>query len=299
MKSQNLKFKKFFFLILVVMIFFSQLSLAYAQEVYDYKANSGAQKSITDYLCTPKQADGSGETLFECINKIYKFVIIFASMLAVLFIVIAGYVYMAAEGNQEAVDKAKNILITTVTALVILMGGYVLLKTINPDLVEFRSIQPPGVALPAVAPPTVAAAKTASDILSSGNIILASSHISGVQDNATALKNIQDTAQGNSASLSNYQNAPGGTVALNQSMLNALLEISKTYRISVSEIAGGSHSANSSHYKGTAFDINSVNGVHMTSGNQYTSAIMNLCRQLGATEVLDETASANHVHCAW
>jgi hypothetical protein len=70
-------------------------------------------------------------------------------------IVIAGYYYMSSDGNQESVDKAKNIIVTTVTAMVILFAGYVLLRTLNPDLIAFQTIQPPSMTLPTTTPTTV------------------------------------------------------------------------------------------------------------------------------------------------
>jgi len=141
--------------LIVINMFFGQLNFAYAQEVYDYR-QGGAEESIRTYLCTPGGANSEGEDLFQCINKIYKFVLILASVIGVFFIVIAGYVYMSAEGNQESVDKAKNILLTTVASLVILFGGFVLLKALNPDLVEYKYIQPESVApAPATGGPAI------------------------------------------------------------------------------------------------------------------------------------------------
>ena len=42
-------------------------------------------------------------------------------------LVIAGYIYMAADGNEEAVTKAKDIITTIIASLVILAAGYLLL----------------------------------------------------------------------------------------------------------------------------------------------------------------------------
>ena len=82
--------------------------------------------------------------MYQCINQIYKFAIVLAAVIGVFFIVIAGYVYMSADGNSESVDKAKSILESTITSLVILLAGYVLLNSINPDLVQFHgnTLQP-------------------------------------------------------------------------------------------------------------------------------------------------------------
>ncbi len=159
------KYKLYFLILLAVMQFFAYTSI-YAQstDVYDYR-KSGVSAQIEKYLCAPTNQSSSylsnqytdagvantaarnlaSNDLYICINRIYRFAIILASVVAVFFIVIGGYVYMSAEGNQESVDKAKSILVSSVTALVILMGGYVLLKALNPDLIKFKQIQPTSV----------------------------------------------------------------------------------------------------------------------------------------------------------
>ncbi len=143
-KATMTKIKKCFFTLLLLELFFAYVP-AFAQTTpppYDYGANAGVSKQIEAYLCNPT-ASGSG-ILYQCINQLYKFAIILACVLGVLFIVVAGYVYMSAEGNSESIDKAKSILESTITALVILFAGYLLLSTINPDLVQFHgnTLQP-------------------------------------------------------------------------------------------------------------------------------------------------------------
>ena len=110
---------------------------------------AGVQQQLTDYLCTPNDASTNATAaqgdLYNCINRLYRFALVVASVFSVFMIVIAGYIYMAAEGNQESVDKAKSILVSSITSIVILVGGYVLLKFLNPDLIKFQPIQPPSV----------------------------------------------------------------------------------------------------------------------------------------------------------
>ncbi len=162
----------FIFIYLVSYFLFGQLNLAFAQTSgYDY-TKAGVGDQIKQFLCAPTEQNGTSNSanssgsveyagqnnqasgdLYNCINRMYKFAIVIAAVVGVFFIVIAGYLYMGAGGNQESVDKAKDILATTITSIVILFAGYILLKAINPDLIQFRSIQPPSVRLePAEAP---------------------------------------------------------------------------------------------------------------------------------------------------
>ncbi|MCL5666868.1 MAG: pilin [Patescibacteria group bacterium] len=155
--------------LLVIMaadIFLAQANLALAADTGGYV---GVQETITRYLCTPTptpeeanntfkintyqtaaQKNQNQYDLYLCINRIYKFAIAIGSSIAVLFIVVAGYIYMSAEGSQEAVDKAKSILTSSIAAMVILFGGYVLLRAINPELIQFQSVQPPSVKVPII-----------------------------------------------------------------------------------------------------------------------------------------------------
>lgn len=170
-----MKTKTILLSILVVNLFLANANVAFAQrsDVYDYEAEAGVGQTIRDYLCAPTEPDRNSQNytagseiyfgssaeddiaarnagsqdLYICINRLYRFALVFASVLAVAFIVFAGYIYMSSEGNQESVDKAKSILTTSIAALVILFIGFILLRAINPDLVEFNTIQPPSVDL--------------------------------------------------------------------------------------------------------------------------------------------------------
>jgi hypothetical protein len=110
---------------------------------------SGPEAQIKQFLCTPSDAstnkDKASNDLYNCINRIYRFALVTASFFAVFMIVLAGWVYMSAEGNEESVTKAKDMLVTSIASIVILSSGYVLLKFINPDLIQFQPIQPPSV----------------------------------------------------------------------------------------------------------------------------------------------------------
>ena len=160
-------------LLLVYML--AQLVLGYT--VAYAQTYTGVEAQISKYLCTPNTVpesqssnangamfggDPTGQNnfqnnaalnnnnngiLYQCINQIYKFSIVVASVVAVFFIVIAGYIYMSSDGDQEAVSRAKSILTSSIASIIILLIGYVFLRALNPDIVEFHSIQPPSVVI--------------------------------------------------------------------------------------------------------------------------------------------------------
>ncbi len=138
-------------------------------------------------------------------------------------------------------------------------------------------------------------------IRDSRRISLATTHSSGVRDNANARQNIVDTANGGRARRSSYGTAPGGSVWLDVRMLRGLLTLSNSWTFHVSEIAGGSHTAGSRHYAGVAADISVIGGRPVNSSNPYYRAFMARARALGATEVLGpgDAGHSTHVHIAW
>ncbi len=79
------------------------------------------------------------EDLPRCVNQVYIWSLGAASLLALLMIIIGGYYYMTASGNAERSSKGIEIIWSSVIGLAILFGAYLLLNTINPDLVNFKN----------------------------------------------------------------------------------------------------------------------------------------------------------------
>jgi hypothetical protein len=75
-----------------------------------------------------------------CVNRIYVISLAAGGFIAVLLIIVAGYLYMT---GGEGVKTAKNIIYSVISGLVILFGGFALLNTINPDLTTFGSLSLP------------------------------------------------------------------------------------------------------------------------------------------------------------
>jgi zinc D-Ala-D-Ala carboxypeptidase len=144
-------------------------------------------------------------------------------------------------------------------------------------------------------------AKVAAEVRDSGRITLLDSHVSGQADQATAKLNIAETAEGKKAKRSRYGMAPGCEVDLDTRMLQGMLDLTKTYSFRVTEVAGGSHSQNSRHYVGVAFDVDQIDGKPVNKDNPSFREFMEHCRKLGATEVLGPGAAGHdtHVHAAW
>ncbi|MFF5970791.1 peptidoglycan-binding protein [Streptomyces sp. NPDC012769] len=139
-------------------------------------------------------------------------------------------------------------------------------------------------------------------ILGTAGISLATVHPGGRHAGSTAKQNVVDTSQGKGALTSPWSDKPHRRVPLDPRMLNGLLKLSTQYgyRVSVSELVGGDHSANSKHYAGLAVDISHIDGRHVGDGAPHRG-LMAACRKLGASEVLGpgDKGHGRHVHCAW
>ncbi len=161
-------------------------------------------------------------------------------------------------------------------------------------------------ALVCLEPGTSPRAELANNVINHGGISLLTFHPSPPdpiynEDGATAWDNMLDTANGLMAKNSCYQNAPCGQTYLDVSMLQGMLTLANSYTYRVTSIAGGSHSVNSRHYVGVAFDIDIINGIGVSGSNPYYASFMQTCVNLGATEVLGpgDPGHSTHIHCAW
>ncbi len=80
---------------------------------------------------------GAATTFPRCVNQIYVWSLGVAVLLALLMVVIGGYYYMTSGGNAEQASKGKEYITGALVGIIILFCAYLLLNTINPDLVNF------------------------------------------------------------------------------------------------------------------------------------------------------------------
>ncbi len=83
----------------------------------------------------PIISEGGEVTIATFLPGIYKLAVGAASVIAVVIIILAGFKYMTSEGGKsEARQSIKNAL----TGLLMLLGSYLLLYTINPELLKLK-----------------------------------------------------------------------------------------------------------------------------------------------------------------
>ncbi|MBI2607277.1 MAG: hypothetical protein HYW51_00385 [Candidatus Doudnabacteria bacterium] len=84
-------------------------------------------------------ASGGG-SLPLCINQIYLWSLGIAALLAMLMMVFGGYMVMTAAGNAQQSSTGKEMIWASIVGLGILFAAYLILNTINPDLVDFSNL---------------------------------------------------------------------------------------------------------------------------------------------------------------
>lgn len=80
------------------------------------------------------------DTIGTCVINIYRWALGAGILLALIMIIFAGYRYITAGGNAQAVSSAKEIFAGAFIGLIILFAAVVILQTINPDLTNFKNL---------------------------------------------------------------------------------------------------------------------------------------------------------------
>ncbi len=95
------------------------------------------------YAYTPMEAIpgfGSPTDFPSYVIAIYKFGLWTIGISALLMILLGGFMYLTSAGNASQTGKAKGVITDAIIGLVLALTSWLLLYTINPDLVNFRSL---------------------------------------------------------------------------------------------------------------------------------------------------------------
>lgn len=79
--------------------------------------------------------------LGEYLAVVYRYLVVLAGVISVIVIIVAGIQWTASGGNSSVIDSAKTRIMGALTGLGLAVGSYVILYTINPDLVSFKSLK--------------------------------------------------------------------------------------------------------------------------------------------------------------
>jgi hypothetical protein len=84
------------------------------------------------------EVSASTETIGQYIKQIYQYAIGIVAILAVVVMMIGGVLWMTAGGNTTQISSARSWISGSLLGLLLVMSSYVILKTVNPDLVNFK-----------------------------------------------------------------------------------------------------------------------------------------------------------------
>lgn len=75
------------------------------------------------------------------IFALFTYSIYLSGVLAVIFVSIAGFKWVSAGGNQSKITEAKNQLVNSITGMFLVFATFIILSTINEDLVIMKEIK--------------------------------------------------------------------------------------------------------------------------------------------------------------
>lgn len=75
-------------------------------------------------------------SLGEYVSYIYRFALILGGLIAFGAFVYGGFTYLTSAGNAEAVNSAQSYMVGGVTGLLLLLASYLIIITINPDIIS-------------------------------------------------------------------------------------------------------------------------------------------------------------------
>jgi hypothetical protein len=88
----------------------------------------------------PPPGSTSTPSLAKCVTQIYRWALGASAILALLMMIFGGYLVMTAGGNAQNSAKGKDYIMSAVVGMGLLFGAYIILNTINPDLVQLQDV---------------------------------------------------------------------------------------------------------------------------------------------------------------
>ncbi len=123
--------KKFFSIVIIFIMLFGLVGFAFAQRTgrdleVEYPEIEGFK---------PEQAT---TPVTEYFKYIFNFLIWISGLIALVVLIYAGFQYFTSAGSPERINDAKSRIGAALLGLLILFGSYLILITINPDLIVFH-----------------------------------------------------------------------------------------------------------------------------------------------------------------
>lgn len=106
-------------------------------------ATVGVPGTVEGYVpLEPLTPYGQYRDFGDYLSTMYQLVVTIGALIAVVMLVTGGVRYMLSEGFTD-IDKAKLRIRSALTGLLVLVGSFLILYTINPNLLKFNLLIPP------------------------------------------------------------------------------------------------------------------------------------------------------------
>lgn len=79
---------------------------------------------------------------YTYVSYLYQFGIGAVGIAALLMLAIGGFMYITSAGNNASMEKAKGVITDAIVGVILALTAYLLLYTINPDLVRIKRLTP-------------------------------------------------------------------------------------------------------------------------------------------------------------
>jgi len=100
-----------------------------------------AQVGIPNFInrgATTTLSSNSTVYIAQMVKAFYDYGVGIAGILAAIMLMAGGLIWLTSAGNSSRIEQAKNLIFGSIIGLVLLFGAWMMLKTINPNLVDFK-----------------------------------------------------------------------------------------------------------------------------------------------------------------
>ncbi len=145
-KIQRKKIKKYLLILIFVFSFFlATTSLVLAQDFIEFKPQIPIPGMSTQggMGTDPVSGNLTSDLLGRYIQAIYNYGLSIAGILAAVVMMAGGLLWLTSGGSENKISQAKTMIFSSIVGLLILFSSWMILNTINPNLLKIQTIKLP------------------------------------------------------------------------------------------------------------------------------------------------------------
>ncbi|HNV96895.1 MAG TPA: pilin [bacterium] len=132
-KKNILLFISFSIFIILISFYFSIVNIVRAEDI-----------KFTPEVGIPTfkgEQTADGGLIGRFAKELYSYLMGLSGIVAVIILILAGFQWVTAGGNQNKIGEAKERIKNVITGLVLLGSSYLIMYTINPELVKIKVLE--------------------------------------------------------------------------------------------------------------------------------------------------------------